>query len=70
MTDTLNGRAATNLRAEIVRKGMTQEEFAEKANFTRATLGNILAGRTAIDLPRLELFAKLLEIEPSKLLND
>lgn len=70
MTDTLNGRAAANLKAEIVRRGMTQEEFAEKANFTRQTLGNILTGKTALDLPRLELFASLLGIEPSKLLND
>lgn len=70
MTNSLNSRAAANLRAEIVRKGLTQEQFAEKANFTRATLGNILAGRTAIDLPRLELFADLLEIEPAKLIND
>lgn len=70
MPDTLSGRAAANLRGQIARHNLTQEEFAEKAGLSRNTLGNILAGRTTIDLDRLELFARLLEIEPSKLLND
>ena len=70
MSDTLNSRAAANLKAQIVRRDYTQEEFAEKAGLSRNTLGNLIAGRTVIDLDRLELFARLLEIEPSKLLND
>lgn len=70
MTDTLSGRAAANLRGEIARRNMTQEEFAERAEISRNTLGNLLAGRTVIDLDRLERFAAVLGIEPAKLLND
>lgn len=70
MTDTLNGRVAANLRGEISRRGLTQEQVAEQAGMSRNTLGNMLAGRTAIDIPRLERFAEILEIEPAKLLND
>ena len=70
MTDTLNGRAAANLRGEIVRRGLTQEQFADRAGLSRNTLGNLLAGRTTIDLDRLERFAEILDVEPSKLLND
>lgn len=70
MADTLNSRAAANLRGEIARRNLTQEEFADKARISRNTLGNILNGRTVIDLDRLQVFAGLLEIEPSKLLND
>lgn len=70
MTDTLNGRVAANLRGEIARRGLTQEEFADKAKISRNTLGNLLAGRTVIDLVRLEHFARLLNVEPTKLLTD
>lgn len=70
MTDTLNGRAVTNLFAEIKRRRMTQEEFAELAGVSRVTLSRILNGHTVLDLDRLEVFARLLELEPSKLLND
>lgn len=70
MAETLNSRAASNLRGEIARRNMTQEEFADKARISRNTLGNILNGRTVIDLDRLQVFAGLLEIEPSKLLDD
>lgn len=70
MADTLNSRAASNLRGEIARRNMTQEEFADKARISRNTLGNILNGRTVIDLDRLQVFAGLLDIEPAKLLND
>lgn len=69
MTDTLNGRTAANLRGEIARRNLTQEEFAAKARISRNTLGNLLAGRTVIDLDRLEWFAKLLDVEPAKLIN-
>jgi transcriptional regulator with XRE-family HTH domain len=70
MTDTLSGRAAANLRAEIARRNLTQEEFADRAGISRNTLGNILAGRTVLDLDRLDNFARLLDIEPAKLIND
>ena len=71
MTDTtLSGRAAANLRAEIARRNLTQGDFAEKAGISRSALGNVLAGRTAIDLDRLAAFAEILGIEPAKLLND
>jgi len=70
MTDTLNSRAAANIRGEIARRGLTQEEFAERAGMSRNTLGNLLAGRTVIDLYRLDLFARLLEVEPARLITD
>ena len=70
MTDTLNSRVAANLRGELARRGLSQDGFAKAAMISRNTLGNLLAGRTQIDLDRLELFAGLLEIEPAKLLND
>lgn len=70
MNETLSSRAAANLRGEIARRNLKQEEFAEKAGISRNTLGNVLAGRTVIDLDRLEAFARVLEIDPAKLLTD
>jgi transcriptional regulator with XRE-family HTH domain len=70
MTDTLNSRAAANLRAEIARKNITQEEIADRAGLSRQTVSNLLTGRTVIDLGRLELLAGILEVEPARLLTD
>lgn len=70
MTDTLNGRAAANIRAELARRRITQEEFAERIGMGRTAVTAMLAGQTAITLPKLERIADALDVEPSKLLND
>lgn len=68
--ETLNDRVATNIRAELTRRKLTQEEFAEKAKLGRTTMQALLAGRVGISIDRLGLFAAILEVEPAKLLND
>lgn len=70
MPDTLSGRVAANLRAELARRGLTQEQFADRAGVHRTTMTRMLSGTTTLDLERLEQLAGLLELEPSKLLND
>lgn len=70
MTDTLNSRTAANIRAELARRRITQEEFAGTLNIGRTTLVALLAGDTKITLDRLESIAAALEVEPAKLLND
>ena len=70
MTDTLNSRAAANIRAELARRRITQEEFADKLRIGRTTLTTVLSGETKITLDRLESIAAALEVEPAKLLND
>lgn len=68
--ETLNDRVATNIRAELTRRKLTQEEFAAKAKIGRTTMQALLAGRVGITINRLALFASILEVEPAKLLND
>lgn len=70
MTDTLNSRTAANIRAELARRRITQEEFAERIGMGRTSVTAMLLGQTAITLPKLERIADVLEVEPSKLLND
>jgi len=70
MNDTLNSRTAANIRAELARRRITQEEFAERIGMGRTSVTAMLAGQTAITLPKLERIADVLEVEPSKLLND
>lgn len=71
MTDTtLSGRVAANLRAELSRRSISQEKFADMAGISRSSLNQRLTGRTVLDLAELEQYADLLGIEPSKLLND
>lgn len=70
MTDTLGGRVAANLKAELARRDLTHEDFAYKVGASRQAITNRCLGRTPISLDELELYAGALEIEPAKLLND
>lgn len=70
MTDSLNSRTAANIRAELARRRITQEEFAERIGMGRTSVTAMLLGQTAITLPKLERIAAVLDVEPSKLLND
>lgn len=69
-TLTLTSRVAANIRGEIAKRDITHEEFAEKLGLTRNAVSAMLSGRHNITLSRLEVISDLLEIEPSKLLND
>lgn len=66
----LNSRTAANIRAELARKQIKQEQFAELVGMSRPRLTMLLNGQTNITLSRLEVIAAALEVEPSKLLND
>lgn len=70
MEETLSDQVASNLRAELSRRRISQETFAEMAGISRSSLNQRLNGRTVLDLAELEQFADLLGIEPAKLLND
>lgn len=69
-TDTLNDRVAANIRAELARRKITQEQFAESIGMGRTAFTALVAGRTAINLRKLERIATVLKVEPSKLLSD
>jgi len=70
MTDTLNGRAAANIRGELARRRITHEMFAQQIPMSRPALTQMLGGRSGITLDKLERIASLLDVEPSKLLSD
>jgi transcriptional regulator with XRE-family HTH domain len=69
-TLTLNGRVAANLRGELARRQIKQEDFANKVGMSRPALTAILNDNVNITLARLEVLANALDMEPSKLLND
>lgn len=70
MADTLNGRAAANIRAEIARRRLRQEDMATALEWPRTVLSELLNERTQITLTKLEQIAGVLDVDPSKLLND
>lgn len=70
METTLNDRAAGNIRAELARRKITQEQFARRVGCSRTVLTALLGGQTQITLPRLEAIAAALEVPPAKLLAD
>lgn len=69
-TVSLNGRAAANIRAELAKRRLTQEDVATRAGLSRVVLTDLLAERSRITLDKLEAIAGVLDVEPSKLLND
>jgi DNA-binding Xre family transcriptional regulator len=69
MTDTLNGRAAANIRAQLAARRMTHEKLAEAAGISRGAVTAMLSEKTEIRLRQLELIAAALEVDPSTLLN-
>lgn len=70
MTDTLNGRVAANIRAEIAKRRLRQDDVATALDWPRSVLSELLNERTQITLTKLEKIAAVLDVEPSKLLND
>lgn len=69
-TLTLNDRVRRNIRAELTRRDLTHEQFAEQLGMGRTAFVALVAGRTNMTLARLESIAAELGIEPSKLLTD
>ena len=68
MTDTLNGRAAANIRAQLGARRMTHSELAERAGMSRGTVTAMLNETVKITLVSLELIAGALDVEPATLL--
>ena len=69
MDDTLNSRTAANIRAELARRRITQEEFAATLGIGRTAVTAMLNGQTAITLDKLELVAAALGMDPRDLLT-
>lgn len=69
-TLTLNSRTAANIRAELARRQMTHDQLAEALGLARNAVTAMVNGQTNITLSRLEVIAAVLNLEPSKLLDD
>jgi transcriptional regulator with XRE-family HTH domain len=70
MTNTnLSRTLAGNIRAEIARRGVTQEELATRIGMARSSLSHRLAGRISFDVDDLSRIAEALEVEPASLLQ-
>lgn len=67
MTD-LSGRLAGNIRAEIARQGMRQEDLAAKLGISRSTLNQRLQGRSQFTVGDLGEVAQILGVTPAALL--
>lgn len=70
MTDTLNSRAAANIRAEMARHKIPHENLATAAGLSRPALSDLLNEKTQITLAKLDAIASALDVAPATLLND
>lgn len=57
------------LRAKIVEKGMTVEQFCIKANFSRSTFDRKLTGQTEFNREEIEIVAIELELTDDDIRN-
>lgn len=62
-------RFGKKIRALRTEKGMTQEEMAERADFSRSYYTEIETGKRNVSLLNLYKLAKALEIPLSRLVN-
>ncbi len=58
-----------NIKAERIRKGLTQEDFAEKLGITREYLGRIERGIQNISILKILNISNKLDIEISEILK-
>ena len=56
------------LKAEVVRKGMTLEEFADKANFNRTTLWRRLGNPKEFTLAEIKSAASVLDLSGERVM--
>ena len=70
MEDTLNGRTAARLRAQLAARRMTHEELAAKAGLSRGVVTAMLSDNSNITLRKLELMAAALDVDPATLLSN
>lgn len=57
------------LRAKIVEKGMTIEQFCDKASFVRSTFDRKLTGQTEFNRDEIETIAMVLELTDDEIRN-
>lgn len=65
----LNDYFRSNLRAIRMRKGMTQQELADRVGFHRVRIAELEAGRNSPSLDLVERVAEALETTPPVLLR-
>ena len=63
---------AIGMRVKIarIRKGMTQDEVAEKAEISNSHISNVETGNTKVSLPTLVLIANAIGVSVDELLCD
>lgn len=61
-------RVARNIRAELVRAGMTQLDLATRVGLTRSALQRRLSGAQEIGVDELFAIAEALSVRPSALI--
>lgn len=66
----LNAVAVGNIKGQLRKRGLTYDQFAPLVGLTRGTFAQRMAGNTALSLPELGAIARVLELEPAKLIND
>ena len=62
-------RVAARIKQLREKRGMTQEQLAEKVGISRAYLARIETARHNLTVPMLERLAKALRVKPARLLE-
>lgn len=69
MLDSITKTFGENVRKERLKKGLSQEDFAEVSGFHRTYIGMLERAERNITLSNLEKIAKALDIEIAELLK-
>ncbi|MGC5326964.1 helix-turn-helix domain-containing protein [Brevibacillus sp. SYSU BS000544] len=58
-----------NLRLELFKKGMSQEEFGEQIGYSQGTVSLIVTNKKGVTMKEIGDFAKVLQVKTDVLLS-
>lgn len=69
MTKSVSASVASNVRAELARRGLTQRELADKLGLTQTAISSRLRGIVAFDVDELAVVAETLGVRIESLMT-
>lgn len=69
MTKSVSVSVASNVRAELARRGLTQRELADKLGLTQTAISSRLRGIVAFDVDELAVVAETLGVRIESLMT-
>jgi len=65
----LEAALVTQVKVELVERGMDQKDLADKVGINRVTMSHYMTGKRSIPMPTFFKFAEALDVTPRELMQ-